>query len=62
LINSQSKVETAAVAKSEAARSPMKREKYLQDESSLLLDTRVDTDKGGRKILVNEIRIRPGGY
>ena len=57
LINSQSKVETAAVAKSEAPRSPMKREKYFPDESSLLRDTRVDTDKGGRKILVNEMRV-----
>ena len=57
LIPSESKVETAAVAKSEAPRSPIKRQQYFRDEFSLLRDTRVDTDNGGRKVLVNEMRV-----
>jgi penicillin-binding protein 1B len=57
LLTSQSKVETAAVAKSEATRSPMKREKLFANALSLLRDTRVDTDKSGRRVLVNEMRV-----
>ena len=56
-MNSPSSVETAAAVKSEASRSPIKRQQYFHDEFSLLRDTRIDTDKGGRKVLVNEMRV-----
>ena len=56
LMNSEPSVETAAVARSEAPRSPMKQQRYFPDAFSLLRETRVDTDEGGRKVLVNEMR------
>ena len=44
------------VAKSEIPRST-KRQKYSSGESVLLRDTRVDTDRRGRSVLVNEMRV-----
>src|SRR5437588_3112397 len=57
LMNSQSSVETAAGVKSEVPRLPIKRQQGFHDEFSLLRDTRIDTDKRGRKVLVNEMRV-----
>jgi penicillin-binding protein 1B len=56
--SSEPKTETPALAKSELPH-PKSRQKYPAGEFALLRNTRVDTDKSGRKILVNEIRVRP---
>ncbi len=53
----QTKTETPALAKSELPH-PKSRQKYPAGEFALLRDTRVDTDKRGRKVLVNEMRIQ----
>src|SRR5216684_3300519 len=52
----QPKTETPVLAKSEAPR-PKNRQKYPSGEFALLRNTRVDTDKSGRKVLVNEMRL-----
>jgi penicillin-binding protein 1B len=51
----QTKTETPALAKSEIPR-PKNRQKYPAGEFALLRDTRVDTDRSGKKTLVNEMR------
>ena len=52
----QTKTETPALAKSEMPH-PKDRQKYPAGEFALLRNTRVDTDKSGRKVLVNEMRV-----
>ena len=49
--------EVPAITKSEPPRLPKNRPKVSSGEFALLRDTRVDTDKQGRKVLVNEIRV-----
>lgn len=49
-------LQTALVNKPEAPRSPGKRKQNLPAESNLLQDTSVETNKQGRRILVNEMR------
>ena len=53
----QTKTETPALAKSEALH-PKDRQKYPAGELASLRNTRVDTDKSGRKVLVNEMRLQ----
>jgi penicillin-binding protein 1B len=53
----QPKTETPALAKSEVPH-PNNRQKYTAGEFALLRNTRVDTDKSGRKVLVNEMRLQ----
>jgi penicillin-binding protein 1B len=45
------------LAKSETPRPPKNRPKVSPGESALLRDTRVDLDKRGRNVLVNEMRV-----
>jgi penicillin-binding protein 1B len=52
----QPKTETPALAKSEIPH-PNNRQKYPAGEFAWLRNTRVDTDKSGRKVLVNEMRV-----
>ncbi len=52
----QAKTEIPALAKSEMPH-PNNRQKYPAGEFALLRNTRVDTDKSGRKVLVNEMRV-----
>ena len=52
----QPKTEMPALAKSETSH-PNNRQKYPAGEFALLRNTRVDTDKSGRKVLVNEMRV-----
>jgi membrane carboxypeptidase/penicillin-binding protein len=54
----QAKTEIPALAKSEMPH-PNNRQKYQAGEFALLRNTRVDTDKSGRKVLVNEMRLSP---
>jgi penicillin-binding protein 1B len=49
-------VDTTAVTRSQPPRSPKNRSKSPTGEFTLLRDTRIDTDKSGRKVLVNEMR------
>ena len=49
--------EIPTVARSEPPRPPRSRPKYSSGEFALLRDTRVDTDKRGRSVLVNEMRV-----
>jgi membrane carboxypeptidase/penicillin-binding protein len=52
-------VETPAVTKAETTRAAKNRQKQtLSREFALLLNTQVDTDKRGRKVLVNEMSAR----
>ncbi|HVS83754.1 MAG TPA: PBP1A family penicillin-binding protein [Pyrinomonadaceae bacterium] len=51
----QARTETPVLAKSEMPH-PKNRQKYPTGEFALLRDTRVDTDKRGRPVLVNEMR------
>ena len=53
----QTKAETPALARSEIPH-PNNRQKHPAGELALLRDTRVDTDKSGRKVLVNEMRVQ----
>ena len=53
----QPKTETPALAKSEMPH-PNNRHKYPAGEFASLRNTRVDTDKSGRKVLVNEMRLQ----
>lgn len=48
---------SSTVVKSEVPRAPKSRPKYSSGESALLRDTRVDVDKRGRKVLVNDMRV-----
>ena len=52
----QPKTETPALAKSEPPRSN-NRQKYPPREFAMMRNTQVDTDKSGRKVLVNEMRV-----
>jgi hypothetical protein len=52
----QTKPETPLLTKSELPR-PKTRRKFPLEELALLRDTRIDTDKSGRKVLVNEMRV-----
>jgi penicillin-binding protein 1B len=56
LRNDPSDLENQMIAKSEPPRLPRNRSKNPGD-FALLRDTRVDTDKQGRKVLVSEIRV-----
>jgi penicillin-binding protein 1B len=49
--------EIPAITKSEPPRLPKNQPKVSSGEFALLRDTRVDTDKRGRKVLVNEMRV-----
>jgi penicillin-binding protein 1B len=49
--------EIPAITKSEPPRLPKNRPKISSGEFVLLRDTRVDVDKRGRKVLVNELRV-----
>ena len=49
--------ESPVIARSQTARPTGTRPKYRPQESALLRDTRVDTDRSGRKVLVNEMRV-----
>jgi len=51
----QPKTETPLLTKSEVH--PRNRQKYPAGEFALLRDTRVDMDKSGRKVLMNEMRV-----
>jgi len=53
----QTKAETPALARSEVPH-PNNRQKHPAGELALLRDTRVDTDRGGKKVLVNEMRVQ----
>jgi penicillin-binding protein 1B len=52
----ETKTETPMLAKSEMPH-PKSRQKNPAGEFALLRNTRVDTDKSGRKVLVNEMRV-----
>lgn len=52
-----STADPAVVARSQPARLPKNRPKSSTSEFAMLRDTRVDTDKSGRKVLVNEMRV-----
>jgi penicillin-binding protein 1B len=54
--SSEPKTETPVLAKSEMPH-PKNRQKYPAGEFALLRDTWVDTDRSGRKVLVNEMRV-----
>jgi len=56
LRNDPSMVENLTIVKSEPVRLPKKRTKNFPAEFALLRDTRVDMDKSGRRVLVNEMR------
>src|SRR5438132_1738208 len=56
LRNDPSMVENLTIVKSEPVRLPKKRTKNFPGEFALLRDTRVDMDKSGRRVLVNEMR------
>ncbi len=49
--------EVPTVAKSEAPRLPRNRPKVSPGEFALLRDTRIETDKRGRSVLVNDMRV-----
>jgi len=49
--------ESPVIARSQTPRPTGTRPKYRPQESALLRDTRVDTDRSGRKVLVNEMRV-----
>jgi penicillin-binding protein 1B len=49
--------EIPTITKSEPPRLPRNRPKVSSGELALLRDTRVDTDKRGRKVLVNEMKV-----
>ena len=57
LRNDPSMVENLTIVKSEPVRLPKKRTKNFPGEFALLRDTRVDTDRRGRSVLVNELRV-----
>jgi penicillin-binding protein 1B len=52
-----STVDPAVVNRSQPSRLPKNRPKSSTSEFAMLRDTRVDTDKSGRKVLVNEMRV-----
>ena len=47
----------SAVTRLEVPRAMRNRQKYSSGESVLLRDTRVDTDKSGRRVLVNDMTV-----
>jgi penicillin-binding protein 1B len=49
--------EIPALTKSEKPRSPSSRPKYSPGDLALLRDTRIETDKRGRSVLVNELKV-----
>ncbi len=49
--------EVPALTKSEKPRSPSSRPKYSPADLALLRDTRIETDKRGRSVLVNELKV-----
>jgi len=49
--------EVPALSRSETPPSTKPRQKYSSDEFALLRDTRIETDKQGRSVLVNEMKI-----
>ncbi len=51
-------IETPTITKSEP-RLAKPRQKYSSGEFALLRDTRIDSDRRGRSVLVNEMRVRP---
>jgi hypothetical protein len=51
------KQELPALTKFEKPRSPSSRPKYSPGELVLLRDTRIETDKRGRTVLVNELKV-----
>ena len=55
--NDGSEVATPLLARSEPPRSPKNRPQLPSQEFALLRDTRVDLDKSGRRVLVNEMRV-----
>jgi len=57
LRNDPSMVENLTIVKSEPVRLPKNRTKNFPGEFALLRDTRVDTDRSGRKTLVNDMRL-----
>jgi penicillin-binding protein 1B len=57
LPDDEPKQEMPVVARLEAPRSTKPRQKYSSREFALLRDTRIETDKRGRSVLVNEMRI-----
>jgi penicillin-binding protein 1B len=57
LPNDDLKQETLVLARSEIPRSPRSRPKSSPGEFALLRDTRVETDKRGRSMLVNEMKV-----
>jgi membrane carboxypeptidase/penicillin-binding protein len=57
LPNDQSSEPNPTVAKAEIQRAMKNRQKNPARDSALLRDTRVDTDKRGRSVLVNEMRV-----
>jgi penicillin-binding protein 1B len=56
LPNDPANTETSALARYKAPL-PKNRQKYSSGDSALLRNTRVDTDKSGRRVLVNEMRV-----
>lgn len=57
LPNDDPKPEVPVVARSESPRSLKNRQKYSSGEFALLRDTRIETDKRGRSVLVNEMKV-----
>jgi penicillin-binding protein 1B len=49
--------EVPVIARSETPRSTKSRQKYSTGESALLRDTRTETDKRGRSVLMNEMKV-----
>lgn len=57
LPNDQSSEQNPTVAKSEVPRAMKNLQKFPSRDSALLRDTRVDVDRRGRSVLVNEMRV-----
>jgi penicillin-binding protein 1B len=57
LPNEEPKQESPMITKLETPRAPRMRQNYSAGEFALLRDTQVDTDKRGRSVLVNELRV-----
>ena len=53
------KIELANFVRSQIQSRSANRGQRLADDVAMLRDTRVDTDKSGRKVLVNEMRVAP---
>jgi len=57
LPNDDPKQEALVLAKSEVPRSTKSQPKYSPTDLALLRDTRIETDKRGRSVLVNELKV-----